>query len=272
MSSVPQPRGLPPTLFELGGAGTNGSIVFCPDYGGNVLYARPLVPLLGPSLRCFGLRLTPALLEAPGGVEIEALGRRYAADIEAAGLAAPIHLIGFSFGGIVAFETARHLARAGSEIGLWIVDTQIHRLAPHRDLLRGLRREIRHAVRWLRDNRKRLLRPAAEPHVLHRYRQMRLDLSEHPQAYRSVIRSLYDALARYRPRPWAGSGTVLRARDDSWPHIGDDLGWNHLIKGVLRTIPLQTTHLGLLQSPDAVQRVSQIILDASRGAARSEPA
>lgn len=274
MSAPPAAAALAPTLFALGGNGDGGSIVFCPDYGGNVFYARPLVPLLAPHLRCLGLRLTPALLETPGGLELEALGRRYAADIQAAGLAAPLHLIGFSFGGIVAFETARHLAGLGAAPArVWIVDTRLHRLFPHRYLLRGgLVHEIRHAARWLRDNRRRLLRPGAEPGVLHRYRQIRLDLSEHPAAYRDVIPRLYEALARYRPRPWAGAATVLRARQDSWPHIGDDLGWDRLIRGGLETIALQTNHLGLLQSPEAVQQVAQIILGPSHGTTRSSTA
>ena len=256
---------LPPTILMLGANGTNGangSIVFCPDYGGNVLYARPLVPLLAPSLQCLGLRLTPEWLAAPGGLELEAIGERFATDIDAAGLTPPIHLIGFSFAGIVAFETARHLAGIGSQAQLWIVDTHIHRLFPHRYLPRGLWRELQHAGSWLRKNRRRLLSRAGEPEVLHRYRQIRFDLRGVPQAYRSILRALYEAVGRYRPDAWPGGAAVLRARHDNWPHIGDDLGWAHLIKGVLRTIPLQTDHQGLLQSPDAVRQVARIILDS----------
>jgi thioesterase domain-containing protein len=273
MNAPSHRHALPATLFALGGTGTDGTIVFCPDYGGNVLYARPLVPLLAPGLQCLGLRLTPALLEAPGGIEIEALGRRFAADIHAAGLAAPLRLIGFSFAGIVAFETARQLAQQSAKVAqLWIVDTHIHRLFLHRHLLRGWPRELRQAAHWWRQNHRRMRNPVAEPNVLHRYRQMRFDLRDHPQAYRSVIRTLYEALARYRPQAWNGDATVLRARADGWPHIGDDLGWRHLIRGGLRTFALQTDHLGLLQSPDAVREVAKIILDPPHGSTEKDSA
>ncbi len=257
-------QALPSTLFPLGvGAPAGGSIVFCPDYGGNVLYARPLVPLLASDLQCLGLRLTPDLLEAAGGVEIQALGRRYAADIHAAGLAAPVHLFGFSFGGIIAFETARYLSQLQPHAArLWIIDTAIHRLFLHRYLWPGgLWRELEHAAWWLRMNRRRLLNPAAAPDVLHRYRQIRFDLREHPQAIASVIRMLYAAQARYRPQPWRGHATVVRARLGRWPHVGDDLGWRHLIEGELSTVPLQTNHSGTLQNPDSVHQVARIIAD-----------
>ncbi|MEO5695797.1 MAG: thioesterase domain-containing protein, partial [Burkholderiaceae bacterium] len=250
-----------------------GSVVFCPDYGGNVMYARPLVPLLVEAdLRCLGLRLTPAMLEAPGGLDIGALGRTFAADIRQARLPRPLHLVGFSFAGIVAFETARHLTDPAAEPArLWIVDTHIHRLFPLRYLLRGLRGELGYAVRWLLRNRRRLVTGRRDSDVLDHYGQMRFDLSQHPHAYRIVIRRLYEALARYRPKPWGGSATVLRAREDVWPHIPDDLGWARLIRGGLTTIALQTDHLGLLQRSDAVRQVAQIILDRPNSHHETEP-
>ncbi len=264
---------LPPTLFPLGGAGAGGSVVFLPDYGGNVLYARPLVPLLGAELRCLGLRLTPSMLETPGGPDLAALGRSFAADIRAAGLARPLHLVGFSFAGILAFETARYLADGQADVDggptrLWLIDTHIHRLFLRRYALRGLadlRREAGHALRWFLKNRRRLLTGRSEPDVLDRYRQLRFELDKHPHAYRLVIRMLYESLARYRPRPWNGSATVLRARRDSWPNIPDDLGWSQLIRGSLTTIPLHADHLGLLRRDDLVQQVAQIILNQPHG-------
>ncbi len=257
---------LPPTLFALGGNGAAGSVVFCPDYGGNVLYARPLVAQLGAELRCFGLRLTPPLLEAAGGLDIEALGRTFAADIRQAGLPQPVHLVGFSFAGIVAFETARRLAAgAAAEPRLWIVDTHIHRMFVRHYLLRGWRRELRYAARWLRQNLRHLLSAARDPDVLHRYGRMRFDLGVHPHAYRAVIRLCYEAHARYRPQPWEGSATVLRGRHDNWPHIPDDLGWRHLIRGSLQTVPLQSDHLGLLQRVETVQQIAQLILNGPQG-------
>ncbi len=273
MKGPSAPARLPPTLFALGGAGTGGSVVFFPDYGGNVLYARPLVPLLGVDLRCLGVRLTAPMLDAPDRLDIGALGRSFAADIRQAGLARPLHLIGFSFAGIVAFETARHLAEADSEPAqLWIVDTHIHRLFLRRYVLRGPRRELGHAVRWLLKNRRRLLTGRHDPDVLDRYRQIRFELGEHPQAYRTVIRMFYESLARYRPQPWRGSATVLRARQDAWPHIPDDLGWSQLVRGGLRAIALQSDHLGLLRRNGTVQQVAQIILNRPHDPTERHPA
>jgi thioesterase domain-containing protein len=266
MTGMDRPDGttqrLAPTLFPLSGPAAGGSLVFCPDVGGNVVYARPLLPWLSPQVRCIGAHLLPQWLEQPGGIDIAKLGARFAADIRDAGLAPPIHLIGFSFAGIVAFETARHLSRLGVEVAqLWIVDTHIHRKFVLQHFWRGVHHELRYAARYLKQNRRRFLMLPPDPDVLHQYGQSRFDLNKHPQAYRTVIRLMYDALARYRPQPWSGPATVLRARGaNHWDHMPDDLGWARLIRGELHAIPLQADHLGLLRSAGPVKQVADIML------------
>lgn len=252
---------LPPTLFSLGPCRSGGTVVFCPDFGGNVLYAKRMVRLLESNLHCVGARPTQALLEPPDGVQIGRLGEAFATDIERAGLASPIHLIGFSFAGFVAFETARYLAACGNHgVHLWILDTHVHRRFAHRYLLRGWHRELRYAMRFIAENRGRLFAGAADPDVLHRYGMLRFRLSEHPTAYRTVIRLMYEALARYRLQPWTGAATVLRARHgDAWPHVPDDLGWSRLIHGDLKTASLDADHLGLVNDASAAAEVAFLI-------------
>ncbi len=261
-SSAPaEAAALPPTLFSLGGRRGGGCVVFCPDFGGNVMYARQLVRLLAPDLHCIGARPTKSLIEEPDGVDIGRLGEAFATDIDRAGLASPIHVVGFSFGGFVAFETARHLAALGVHgVHLWIADTQVHRMFAHRYLLRGWRRELRYAVRFIVQNRRRLFARTADPDVLHRYGALRFNLSDHPVTYRTVIRLMYDALARYRPQPWAGTATVFRARHgDAWPHVPDDLGWSHLIEGDLKALVVDADHLGLVHEASAAAKVAGLI-------------
>ena len=50
-------HGLPPTIFPLRRAEGQTSVFFLPDVGGNVLYARKIVPHLEPGLDVYGIRL-----------------------------------------------------------------------------------------------------------------------------------------------------------------------------------------------------------------------
>ena len=57
MTFLPTPsRSLPKTLARVSKAAGQGSVVFFPDFGGNTLYARPLVAELGSQIDCLALR------------------------------------------------------------------------------------------------------------------------------------------------------------------------------------------------------------------------
>jgi amino acid adenylation domain-containing protein len=107
-----QPRGGKPPLF-------------CVHPGsGNVLCFYHLARRFGPDRPVYGLQ-DPALYgEWSFDVPIERMAARYVQEIRTVQPEGPYHLIGWSYGGQVAFEMARQLTSAGSSIGLLaILDT-----------------------------------------------------------------------------------------------------------------------------------------------------
>lgn len=272
---------LPCTLVLMGGppcGAERGTIVFMPDVGGNLLYARPLVAPLSEAAACIGTRLDRTLLGRLDRLSVPDLGRRFAADLLQADLPRPLHLVGFSFAGLVAFETARHLAAANAPAdGVWLIDTQVLRKLPgeggikaalHRPLA-----EVNTAIRFLWRNRRRFL-GQREPYVLHRYGHLRIDLSRHPEGHRPVIRGLYRALVAYRPEPWptsmrAGRTVLIRAGSEQRrAGVPDDLGWRRLTP-TCEVVHVTGDHLSMLREAGNAAQVADVLLDGLASYPRS---
>lgn len=91
------------------------------DLHGSAFRFRHLATALGQEQPVKGFE-SPALTgERFPFTRIETLALRYVTEMQRAQPEGPYHLCGYSFGGIVAFEMARHLRRAGEEVGLLAV-------------------------------------------------------------------------------------------------------------------------------------------------------
>ena len=117
--------------------------------GGEVLCYQPLVQRLGPGQPFYALQ-APALADAGGAshASIEQMAALYLSEIRALQPRGPYLLGGLSFGGVVAFEMAQQLTRAGEEVPLvLLLDTAVpagHDDPPPVDpaaLIAGLSRE-----------------------------------------------------------------------------------------------------------------------------------
>ncbi|MEU6299667.1 alpha/beta fold hydrolase, partial [Streptomyces erythrochromogenes] len=98
--------------------------LFCvhPGAGLSWCYA-PLLPYLDPDRPVYGLQ-TPALTD-PGfaPASVEELARRYTAHLRSVQPGGPYHLLGWSFGGLVAHAIATELRAAGEDVAfLCVVD------------------------------------------------------------------------------------------------------------------------------------------------------
>lgn len=111
----------------------------------------------------------------------------------------PLLLGGYSFGGLLAFATARELERRGRHIaGVFLFDSRPPAVGPWRSRLRqGLRyQRMRWAVRIRR----------------HRQRGTGTNVAELDRA-RATKDANFVAWARYRPTPWSGPVTWFRTGD-----------------------------------------------------------
>lgn len=244
-------RTLPRTLMRMNSLDTGGSIVFLPDFGGNVIYAQPIQKILSKEYSCFGARLAPDMVEALDSLSLIDIAERFAVDIHQTDIPRPIHICGFSFAGFLAFEVARHLSTLEQETGeLLILDTRMRPRSMFARFLHNPIQESLYAVRFFIKNWRSLLSRADDQLILHRYGQIRMDLGNHAEAHRTIIRQLYGKMAEYHPRPWTGSATIFRAEEIPWGFFLDDLGWGRLIRGPLSFVNVPGNHLSMLRNAE----------------------
>lgn len=267
------PASLPATLSVANVADPAGSLVFFPDFGGNTLYARNLIRPLARDVTSYCLRFAPDMTARLDQLSVEDIARRFADDIRAAGLSGPIHLIGYSFAGYLAYETARQLALDGAPAeSLWIIDLQRRRRP-------GLRQVLRHPVyhfirvrRHIKANWRSLLLGRSDPDILAAYGAWRIDMKLHPESYRYILRCMYAAMLAYIPKPSPTPTVILCAeRNKSRMVYGDDLGWRSVASGPLRTVLMPGDHLTMVNDAGHAAVIADCIRAALRGPAKNGP-
>jgi amino acid adenylation domain-containing protein len=104
--------------------------LFCPaGGGGSVLYYQPLAKYLGPSQPFYGLQAVGLDGLCEPLRDIESMAALYIQEIRGVQPKGPYRIAGHCFGGLVAFEMAQQLRRAGEEIEtLMLIDVPARQL------------------------------------------------------------------------------------------------------------------------------------------------
>lgn len=167
---------------------------------------------------------------------VESIAAHFIREMKQAKPHGPYLLTGFSFGGVVAFEMAQQLAQAGDDVPmLSVIDTYAPAL---------------HAKAIETD--KRFYTPLKN--MIYRWivqRALRNDGTV-PTRFRNFhIIDTYDrAVLAYKPKPWKGSLTVLKAKDSWGPQ---SMGWEGLAQGGLHVQVLPGDHYSVIKEPQVQQ-------------------
>ncbi len=201
---------------------------------------QDLAVALGHDREVYGV-LSPAeidfLAEAdPDGLpDVATLAAQYVEAIQDARPDGPYAVAGVSFGGLLAFETARQLRARGAEVtSVVLLDATLDRA------IRG------GARRWVANR---------VPGVLRRGRRaVRWDV-DGISALEALRSHAYDeqALAYERRLPtYDGDVVVVRARERIVGYeVDPDLGWTRYVGGRTDVYEVPGTHLGILAEPNA---------------------
>nr|VFK12474.1 MAG: amino acid adenylation domain-containing protein [Candidatus Kentron sp. LPFa] len=112
------------TLVALQPRGDKAALFCVPGGGGNVFYFYPLARALGPEQPFYGLESLGMDGKQPPHATVEAAAAHHIRQIRKRWPHGPYRLAGHSFGGLVAFEMAQQLCRAGETIAmLAVLDT-----------------------------------------------------------------------------------------------------------------------------------------------------
>ena len=253
---------------------------------GNVLVFRDLSRAMSPSQPFYGLQAYGVDGVTRAHETIEAMAEAYLEEVRQAQPHGPYLLGGYSGGGVVAFEMAQRITRAGEEVALLaLLDTPnpqmpIRRITPLTRLLGdGFQVRLQRAVsggvpyivgaiRRKRDEAREIARVAREEREIDAIRARGETL---PLALRGeeMRRNFERAFALYRPKPWPGRAVLFRARDVDFLFAegGRAYGWDRHILGGVDVIEVPGNHHTVLLGANAevlVRSLGRAIEDAQR--------
>ena len=250
-------------LFTIQPSGEKAPVFFFSGIDGDVLTARALAVHLGSEHPLFGLRGIDYDGTVGNGITIEQAADQYAAAIRAAQSQGPFILVGYSFGGHLALETARRLSAPGENLPL-VVMIDTYPAAPMRGttLARRIRFHFNNLRRFTNTRevagyfRERLQRIYLRL-VRHRLTRGFARKIEAPD--RSPVSAAQIALAAYQPQPFSGRVVLLQAGQLEWFMDSDPMeAWKDVIRGELEIRSVPGEHLNLIKNPYVVELARQL--------------
>jgi amino acid adenylation domain-containing protein len=223
-------------------AGTKPPVFLLAGIGGSIVNFELLARSLDPERPVYAIETHG--LDQNNGVltTIEGMARMYLEEIQKIQPVGPYHLVGYSFGGIVAYEMAHQLNAAGLEPGvIGLIDTSEY--GYQQEVIAGLKP----AERWHSVYKSRFRRLLFGPRRFDAFSErMRIKLVKWlfglsgklgrplPQSIgKSEDRNFY-ALNQYRPKPYSQPVHLFRCTNiDRFDGPDPLLGWGRLAKNIL---------------------------------------
>lgn len=228
-----------------------------PLFGIHFLRYQNLTTHLGPDRPFYGLRY--GLAAQTGDHELtlpdslEKLATHYIEEMRRFQPRGPYALLGYSFGGVVAYEMARQLIAAGQQVRLLaLLDSRLviePKLLPlgkvARNVLKGgVHGIVRRAVAIAKHEVHERTSPGYRPH-------------EHLGVHDARLRQ------SYQPQPYSGGITLFKAGEtqDFYHTYGPaEDSWRGFVRGPISVHQVTGSHLGILEEPH-VRLVAEILTD-----------
>jgi thioesterase domain-containing protein len=231
--------------------------------GGDVNELAPLAERLTDARAAACLDLT-AIGPWTSVEEIVERALELMAEIQPSG---PYHLLGYSFGGLIALEVARRLREAGNQVAplllvvafydraFWPLSVWVSSQAR---LTLGHLRDLRgappgRAVAEVRRRAGRLIGRAAAR--LAGARAPEIDAEVEQDEVEVACKA---AMARFRPRPYSGPAIFFQAKGDETLGCYLPVLWRHLV-GHLEVEEIPSDHLGIVRTPNALARLAKAL-------------
>jgi thioesterase domain-containing protein len=241
--------------------------------GGGVLCYADLARALGPDQPLYGLQAPGLDGDRPPLDRIGDMADLYLSASREIQPSGPLHLGGWSFGGLVAYEMACHLAERGEPAGLVAVLDVAPRdpeASPEDEtelLVRGLDEQFLQAVPLSADELRGLDTRGQVAVVMEKARQagrLPADLDERRAVgVVEVFKANLRAARLWQPRPYPGQVTVFRAADSDRLVLDGTGGWGSLAAAAdVVTVP--GDHLRMVAPPhvDELARALRAALEA----------
>jgi amino acid adenylation domain-containing protein len=261
------------TVVELHRGAPSRRLFTLPTIGGELMAVRKLLRHLGDSATVYGLQPNLSMNDQP--IEFESMAVWYVDALRDVQPQGPYSLIGYSYGGMLAYEVARQLSAAGDNVELLaIIDTGPGACGETMSPVLRMRNWLRilaNSPRWLVDDAPHSPR-ALYWSLRSKIRNdspdwfMRLmgkvpskrPLDDDTSAFVPSLSPCWigahrEAFMKYAPGPYSGVVTLFRSR--TRPLLSpapDDMGWRYLARGVkIYTVPGH--HDSVLDEPNVAE-------------------
>lgn len=247
--------------------GSAGPLFCIHPAGGTVFCYRELARRLPAARPVFGLQARGIDGRVPPRASIEEMAADYAAEITAAQPQGPYRLMGWSLGGLIAFETARQMAAAGHAIGLLaVIDAGMIRPGERFSdddflpmLLQLFPREYRPS-----DEEMKNLSPGEQLDFFRGRAELAGlvvggDSPIQDQQVFQVFQANMAAVLEYQPSTYAGSMVLFRAEQDATPlHREAGMGWLPWALGGVDERNIAGEHVNLFRDPYVSQLAREL--------------
>lgn len=244
-------------------------IYFIHPAGGALFWYLDLLKAMGSRYNAYGLQGNGLYGDQQPLTSITAMAEAYVPLLEAHQPSGPYRLVGYSMGGVIAYEIAQQLCRRGHEVStLALLDSYLYteRLPfPGHDIVdedermivrmltalpQGQSREVEQHLRTLPDHAAR---------ISYLY-EMGRAVGRIPAGYDIVaLRRMYEAmdahvnaLSSYRAKPYPGAITFFRCIDRSESDIAAYVSWTAVARKGVQRFDVTGKHSTLLEQPQVL--------------------
>ena len=242
--------------------GTRKPLFLVHGVGGNILGFASLARSLDHEQPVYGIQAQALNSDMPTLIRLEAMAAFYVEELRRVQPGGPYAFLGFSFGGLVAYEMAQQLTARGEQVRfLGMLDTwqpghlrQVQVAAQSR-IKRSWKR-----LHLVRLNTKKLSLLQLAGYLVGRLKGRLLRLAfghlaragavSLPESMRQVRDINLTAAARYVVRPYPGKITLFRAEDDARLKLPEDLNWRTFAGAGVDIVRLPGDHGQILAEPN----------------------
>lgn len=265
-----------PSLVKIESNGSRPPLFCIHPVGGNVLEYYPLADQLGSDQPLYGIQ-SQGLdgIQSPL-TQIEVMAANYITEIQSVQPDGPYLLVGYSFGGLVAFEIAHQLLSQGKKVSLLaLLDTESPSLSNIRPALsttiaihlRNLQQlKLPSQIKYIKD---RIVFRLMYQHKKSSQKEFMLDNwdVELPPVYRRVMEANFQAGIDYVGKFYPGKITLFRSSiQPITQFLHPDLGWSDIAE-TIEVFDVQGYHSDLLKDPyiQALAQKLQLCVDQLLG-------
>jgi thioesterase domain-containing protein/acyl carrier protein len=254
---------LPSSIVAVQPAGTSPPLFVIHGVGGNVLNFYDLAKRLGSTQPVYGVQAQSLQPAADPLTTLEDLAAYYVKEVRAVQTEGPYNFLGYSYGGLVAFEMARQLQRENQRVELLgMLDTPVWRHA-FREESKTIAKIVKQLMAVWSPFFHRL-RPCTPMEIFDGLKSTVLRTfytlaTSNGKAIPSRLRSVYHinsyAAVNYVPKTYDGVVTMLRASREKGPR---DLGWSKFTTQPVRVFEIPGAHLQVLSNENLPRVVKNL--------------